>query len=559
MSTGTAGEPATGTARPRTPSSDLSVAEAAALRRLGLSPVGFVMGSAVVQLVSGISGQMYSTWGGFAGGRGDGYFRSFPCAHGYTMVNNASEHFGFNAENTVLEASIAYGYELAIAACKPKPTRSAARGRRRRHALRIPRGCARNRHVPRHRYRGGASGLAPPPAAFATNASGQHFERLVAQGFIPAALAVGVGIVYVQPNCAAAGTSAPSAPTGSCPRRSPRRGVGPARRLPATRTETAKGSCTPCGPIGDRPLRRVLEPDGARHRHRRPAFQRGTRARHAARRRPLDHEQPMSAGTMSRIETALAALRAPFHAGDQPTFVSDLTVGELILLEEVGYRPVDIVWGAGSASFDPRFTTGNSDGTWWGQAISTAIDHARQSIFNMVQTHQGAGVVAMRLEFEREPFNVVTCSLLGTAVRPITAAPQAQGSGPAQPFLTTLSARDFHLLVRAGYEPTGIVRGAAVVGFAARSVSQQLGLSRENVELEDQTRALYSAGEQAMEALEREALTLGADGVSGGRTPRAPRELGAHPCGRVHRSGNRSAPGPRTGRRRWRRFDPSSS
>lgn len=67
--------------------------------------------------------------------------------------------------------------------------------------------------------------------------------------------------------------------------------------------------------------------------------------------------------------------------------------------------------------------------------------------------------------------------------------------------------------MRAGFEPTAIVRGAAVVGFAARSVSQSLGLARDNVELEDQTKALYSAREQAMEALEREALTVQADGV----------------------------------------------
>ena len=226
-----------------------------------------------------------------------------------------------------------------------------------------------------------------------------------------------------------------------------------------------------------------------------------------------------SAGTPSRIEAALATLRQPYNPGDQPTFVSDLSVGELILLEEVGYRPIDIVWGAGSASFDPRFTNASSitgtDGTYWGNAITSAIDHARVAIFEMVQKRHGAGVVAMRLEFEREPFNVVTCSLLGTAVRfdkklaPHRAAP----SNGVPPFLTTLSARDFHLLVRAGFEPTAIVRGAAVVGFAARSVSQSLGLARDNVELEGQTKALYSAREQAMEALEREAISVQADGV----------------------------------------------
>jgi uncharacterized protein YbjQ (UPF0145 family) len=202
--TGSAG---TGAIRPRTPSSDLTVAEAAALRRLGLAPVGFVMGSAVVQLVSGISGQMYSTWGGFqVPGAAQGYYRSFPCVHGYAMAANVSEHFGFNAENVVLESSVAYGYELAITRLQAEAQGLGAHG-----VVGVD---------VRFEYLVGAPGTAtflatgtavvhpgtpPLPAAFATNASGQHFERLVAQGFIPSGLAVGVGVIYVQPNCAARG------------------------------------------------------------------------------------------------------------------------------------------------------------------------------------------------------------------------------------------------------------------------------------------------------------------------------------------------------------------
>ncbi len=217
-----------------------------------------------------------------------------------------------------------------------------------------------------------------------------------------------------------------------------------------------------------------------------------------------------TANPTTRIEEALAALRTPFRPGDQPSFVSDLTVGELILLEEVGYRPVDIVWGAGSASFNPQFTTAGMEADYWGQSIASAIDHARGAIAEMVQRNRAAGVVAMRLEIEREPFNVITCSLIGTAIRP---AHESRHPSHLEPFTTTLSARDFHVLVRAGYEAAGIVRGASVVGFAQRSVSQSLGLARDNVELVDQTNALYSAREKAMEAIEREAITLGADGV----------------------------------------------
>jgi uncharacterized protein YbjQ (UPF0145 family) len=69
------------------------------------------------------------------------------------------------------------------------------------------------------------------------------------------------------------------------------------------------------------------------------------------------------------------------------------------------------------------------------------------------------------------------------------------------------------MLIRAGYRAAGIVLGVSVVGFSARSASQSLGLVRDNVELEGQTTALYSAREEAMEMMAREAASLGADGV----------------------------------------------
>jgi uncharacterized protein YbjQ (UPF0145 family) len=210
----------------------------------------------------------------------------------------------------------------------------------------------------------------------------------------------------------------------------------------------------------------------------------------------------------SGIGTALAALRTPFVPGDQRTFLSDLTVGELVLLEEIGYHPVDIVSGAGAASWYPQFTTAGTEGALWGRAIATAIDNARQEVLHELQSCRADGVVAMTFELEREHANVLTCTMLGTAVRR-----HGLGVDGAPPFVTTLSARDFHLLERAGYNPTGIVIGVSVVGFAARSAAQSLGLARDNVELTDQTTALYSAREQAMEMMEREAGALGADGV----------------------------------------------
>jgi len=212
------------------------------------------------------------------------------------------------------------------------------------------------------------------------------------------------------------------------------------------------------------------------------------------------------------IGTALEKLRSPFRPGDQKTFLSDLSVGELILLEEIGFSPVEIVSGAGSASWYPQFTTAGTESEFWGRAISAAIGEARASISHEVTERGADGVVAMRLELEREPANQLTCTMLGTAVRDDRRGGGKGGHAKAA-FTTTLSARDFHLLIRGGYSAAGIVLGVSVVGFNARSASQSLGIARDNVELEAQTNALYSARERAMDMMEREATSLAADGV----------------------------------------------
>lgn len=221
------------------------------------------------------------------------------------------------------------------------------------------------------------------------------------------------------------------------------------------------------------------------------------------------------------IVDALRTLASPFEPSAQPVFSSDLTVGELILLEEVGFRPVEIVSGAGSASWYTQFSTAGTEADLWASALGSAIDEARSQILSDLERHRADGLVAMRLELERERANLLTCTMLGTAVReeqrrrgPASSQKTSSHSGRG-PFTTTLSARDFHLLIRGGYRPAGIVMGTSVVGFSARSVSQALGLSRDNFELEGQTNALYAAREKAMAMLEREAMSLGADGVVG--------------------------------------------
>jgi uncharacterized protein YbjQ (UPF0145 family) len=207
-------------------SSDLSVAEAAAVRRVGLVPAGFVMGTAVMQLAA-TGGQMYGQWGlmgGIQPGSGGGYAESYPCAHTYGYggglggVGAPQEHYGFSVEDAVLAASLTEGYRLAIERLHDEAIELGAHGvvganlyfenmvGSQGTATFFARGTAVT--LP------GADPLASP---FLTNASGQHFERLIALGYVPAGLAVGVGSVYVQPNCQARGVMTVGGPIRQIP------------------------------------------------------------------------------------------------------------------------------------------------------------------------------------------------------------------------------------------------------------------------------------------------------------------------------------------------------
>ncbi|HXQ43449.1 MAG TPA: heavy metal-binding domain-containing protein [Acidimicrobiales bacterium] len=195
--------------------SDLTVAEAAAVRRVGMVPAGFVMGTAVMQLAAA-GGQLYGQWGGLAGqswGSGSGYSETFPCAHTYgtgigfgASVGAAQEHYGFSMEDALLAASLAEGYRLAIERLHDEATQIGAHG-----VVGVDlffENLVGSQGTATFFARGTAvahPGTPSLPSPFLTNASGQHFERLIALGYVPTGLAVGVGSVYVQPNCQARG------------------------------------------------------------------------------------------------------------------------------------------------------------------------------------------------------------------------------------------------------------------------------------------------------------------------------------------------------------------
>ncbi len=188
--------------RPRT--SALSVAEAAAVRRLGLEPVGMVLGTIVLQVVSSVAGSAGfgggpSAMAGWGGGPAGGSYTSYPCVH---MMGAAAEHWGFNAEDAGYASSVGSGFATAVARLVEEAKALGAHGV---IGVRVDVGdLVGGWSTWTFRATGTAVALpgSPVPSEpFTTNASGTHVERLVAMGLAPARLVTGVGACYVRPNC----------------------------------------------------------------------------------------------------------------------------------------------------------------------------------------------------------------------------------------------------------------------------------------------------------------------------------------------------------------------
>jgi uncharacterized protein YbjQ (UPF0145 family) len=129
---------------------------------------------------------------------------------------------------------------------------------------------------------------------------------------------------------------------------------------------------------------------------------------------------------------------------------------------------------------------------------------------------------------ERQVYSThIEISLLGTAVRPVGAKP-VDGSSV---FVSDLSARDFTLLMVAGWQPLGLASGASFVYAPRRNVATALQQKSQNVELTNYTEAMYSARETAMERMQSDAIALKGDGVVEVKLVEGPMRFAAHAVG----------------------------
>jgi uncharacterized protein YbjQ (UPF0145 family) len=230
----------------------------------------------------------------------------------------------------------------------------------------------------------------------------------------------------------------------------------------------------------------------------------------------------------ARADQALARLRDPRRSGPEGArrFTCDLSVDELLLVEEAGYEPLALVSGNSIYNMQlPPFMWGTSQEV---TVLSSALYSARHKAMDGMQREAarmgGQGVVGVRLTLDLESWGEGLGEFLavGTAVR-------ASGSQPTRTvFTSNLSGRDFYSLVQGGYHPVSMVMGACVWHLPRRTLAERMGGMRRNYELEAYTACLYSARELAMTRMAREAETAQASGVVGVTIEEKSHVWGAH-------------------------------
>lgn len=240
---------------------------------------------------------------------------------------------------------------------------------------------------------------------------------------------------------------------------------------------------------------------------------------------------PVATDVRADVLAAARALAEPVPDASGGS-TSDLSVDEVLLLHSIGWEPLDVVFGSGVASV--------AIGSWaWGQGeiltASTSYDIAFRGALSRLSREclraGGAGVVGLHVESDIERLHT-DVELVGTAVGPLVpAAGHRARSRRQDAFASDLSARDFVLLVQAGWRPLGLVHGASFTYVPRRGLGTTIGQKSQNVELANYTAAMYSAREAAMGRLQDGAIAMGATGIVDVRITEGPLYFARHAIG----------------------------
>ncbi len=182
-------------ARARSWTSDLSPAELVAVRGVGFEPAGLVLGSSIYHLGSQWGAMGFGVWGR------TGYYRSYPCPHGYSYLVEGHE-WGQNWEHTQYERGMEAAFGLAVSRLLAEAGAIRAHGVVGvRTTLRAVQGMSQVVEVTMLGTAIRRPGVAPLAVPFTSHLSGQDFAKLVSTGWIAAGLVMGVAAVEADDGC----------------------------------------------------------------------------------------------------------------------------------------------------------------------------------------------------------------------------------------------------------------------------------------------------------------------------------------------------------------------
>ena len=211
-------------------------------------------------------------------------------------------------------------------------------------------------------------------------------------------------------------------------------------------------------------------------------------------------------------------------------FTSDLSVNEFLLVREAGFDPVGLVVGSSIYHIGYQMAAWNQNQEM--NVLTQAMYHARELAMTRMEEEANAlgadGIVGVRLEVTRHEWgeSLAEFVAIGTAIR--ARSGQTYRNVRGLPFTSDLSGQDFWTLLRTGYRPVGMVMGNCVYHVARQGVGQWFKQVGQNVEMTNYTQALYDARELAMERMQAEAISLGAQGVVGAQIHERSHGWGSH-------------------------------
>ena len=534
-------------------SSGLTVPDFAACLELGLQPVALVQGFCVMQWGfygpgSGFGRGLspYTGYAGYGGAQTPGaYTETYRCPHGYVSAEHRA--WGQNLEQPWVEDAWAQGYGTSYDRMLEEATQHGAHG-----VIGVVDRVANvaDTGTTEFHFLGTAVVVedGPPPAGgtpWSTYLAGQRLTKSIEAGFMPIEVVAALASVRVWAYCmteyqmeGTMGWGAPSGPglveqvskAHMAVRQLARKHVRQklVRRRAPRRPHRRGQPRALAGRRGDR-LHAAGQPDAAIQ---------GLRPDRGA---AADGATRMSAGWTTsapvpdvRAEMLRGAqsLAVPAPPAKTRGITSDLSVDEALLLHAAGWEPLDLVCGVAVVSVPV--------GVWnWGQgavglasdAHNAAVDQAARVLRGECSQVHGHGVVGVRVEVTVRTYHI-DVELVGTAVRPVDGAdPRGKDAAEAMPFVSDLSARDFTLLLRAGWMPVGLAFGASFVYAPRRTAGAAMRQSTQNVELTNYTEAMYSARESAMERMQRSALEAGGEGVVQVKVTEGPMSFARHAVG----------------------------